>query len=64
MKMETWPQKGTGIFLCGPPLSDDELEQLLPGSRQRQRDLDQLVRDVRAFGPFFIFRSALPPDLR
>lgn len=51
-------------LLCGPGLSMEELEALFPGTIERQRKLDRLVREVRAFGSFFVYRDALPEDLR
>ena len=51
-------------ILCGPGLTPEELERLFPGTLERQRQLDRLVREVRAFGNRFILRDALPPDLR
>lgn len=51
-------------FLCGPGLSMEELEVLFPGTIERQRRLDRLVREVRAFDGFCISRDALPEDLR
>lgn len=51
-------------LLCGPGLSMEEFEVLFPGTIERQRRLDRLVREVRAFGGFCISRDALPEDLR
>lgn len=51
-------------FLCGPGLSMEEFETLFPGTIERQRKLDRLVYEVRAFGSFFVRRDALPEDLR
>lgn len=51
-------------LLCGPGRSLEELEALLPGTIARRQEFDRFMRDARAFGHFFIFRDALPEDLR
>lgn len=52
------------IVPSSSPLTPEELEQLMPGTLERERQFDKLVREIRAIGPFFFERSKLPEDLR
>lgn len=51
-------------ILAGPGLTLEEFEALFPGSIDRRRRFDDFERRVRAFGHFFVYRDALPEDIR
>ena len=59
------PEAEWKLFSDVPPLTEDEMERLLPCSRAREEVLRQCVREIRAFGMgVFCERRLLPPHLR
>lgn len=52
------------IVPSSPMITSEDLEQLVPGTLERERQFDEIIREIRAIGPYFFERSKLPEDLR